>query len=95
MSKSSKNSKESSSKEIDEDVKDAEGRKPMNDKLNKAEGLKSKSGSFAWASLVGRTSVSKMKKFKKSKDPSNDFDSKDDKDYMTFPIMGGFHPDVV
>lgn len=41
MSKSSKNSKESSSKEIGKVVNDDKGKNPKNDKLKKDEGSKS------------------------------------------------------
>lgn len=95
MSKSSKNSKENSCKEIVKVVKDAEGMKLKNDKLKKDDGSKSQTGSSTWAYLVGRASVSKMKKLKKSKDPYDDSDSEANEDYMTFLIIGGFHPDVV
>lgn len=68
ISKSSKNSKESSSKEIGKAIKDAERKKPKNDKLNKAEGSESLAESYVGASLVGKTSVSKVKKIKISQD---------------------------
>lgn len=47
MSKSSKNSKEISSKEIGKVVRDTEGRKHMDDKFNKDDGSKSQIGSSA------------------------------------------------
>lgn len=83
MNKSSKNSKEDSSQEINKAIKkfrDAEGKKHKKDSLKNYEGSKSLTGSSTGASVVGRTSISKMKKLKKKKDIAGDFDLDVDED---------------
>lgn len=93
MNKSPKNSKESSSKEIGKSVKEAEGKKPNKDKLNKAKGSKSQNGSSVGFSLVGRIPVSKAKKLNISQDPTHDYDSDADKDWMNYLKRRAFHPE--
>lgn len=95
MSKSSKNSKENSSKEIDKAIKDAEGKKHKYDKLNTSKGTKSKTSSSAGASLVGRTLVSKMKKLKRNKDPVDDYGSEVNEDSMNYLRRRDFHHIIV
>lgn len=56
-------------------VNDAGGRKLNTYNLKQTKGSKSKIGSSSGASKVGKTSVAKMKKLKKSQDPIYEFDS--------------------
>lgn len=99
MSKSSKNSKKRSYQEVGKTIinsNDAKRKKYKNDRLKKPEGAKSQSYSSNGASVVGRNTLSKMKKLKKKKkDLADDIGSDVEEDWMTFLRMGGFHPNVV
>lgn len=97
MTKSSKNYKESSSKENGKAIRYAERRNHKNDKFKIFEDAKPKIGSSTRASMVGRTSNSKRNKLNKKKYPVEDYDLDDDDDEgcMPFLRMSGFHPNVV
>lgn len=91
MRKSSKNDKEGTSKEIVKAIRDAEGKKHKDDKLKNIEVAKPQPGSFAGASIIGRTSVSKMKKPKMKKDDlADDLGSDAYEDWVNIPKMGGW-----
>lgn len=92
MSKYSKNSKESASKEIDTTVNEDAGRK-LKGKSKKTEGSRLKTSSYAEASKAGRISVAKMKKLKKIQDPTFDIDSDADEfDWMNFLKRHAYFP---
>lgn len=98
MSKSSKNTNDGFSQEINKAIKkskNVKANKYKDDKPNNSEGSKLQTGSSAGASLVGMTPVFKMKKLKKKKDIADDYGPDADENWMNFLIMGGFHPDVV
>lgn len=59
------------------------------------EGAITQVGSSAGASMVGRTSVAKMKNLKKKKKPTEDSGSNTNEDWRTFLRMGGWHANIV
>lgn len=98
MSKSSENSNKGSSKEVsiaDRKLKVAEEKKHKVDMHNATKGFITQVGSSPRASVVGRTSVTKMKNLKKKKITAEDSGSNTDEDYQTFLRTDDWHADVV
>lgn len=95
MRKSSKNSKESTSREIDrafnEDVEIK-----LKGKSKKTGCSRTRTGSSSGASKARRTCMAKMNNFKRSQYPSSDFDSDVDDfefDWMNFPNRRAYFPE--
>ena len=91
MIKSTEKYKKVSAQEVNKAIwkfNDAEGNKHKDDRLKTCEGARTQTGLVSRASVIGRTSVSKMKNIKKK--PIEDSGLETDEDNMAFLRMGGW-----